>query len=171
MHGDQPQTLPCGLVSVMGGKWTTCRPMALDTLEAVERQLQQALPKARPLPLIGAAADHTATLSGLKQQRKELESVLPDTPLRELQLDHLQSSHGLQALPLIEASAAEDREPLSDVIPVCRAEFIHAVTQEHARCSSDVLERRCRLAMVDAHEANRLKPDVERVLAQAALSG
>ena len=26
------EQLPCGLVSVMGGKWTTCRPMADDTL-------------------------------------------------------------------------------------------------------------------------------------------
>ena len=165
------ETLPCGLVSVMGGKWTTCRPMALDTLEAVERQLQQPLPKARPLPLIGAAADHTATLSGLEQQRMELEAKLPDTPLRDLQLDHLQANHGLQALPLIETSAPDDREPLSAVIPVCRAEFIHAVKREHARSSDDVLERRCRLAMVDEHDARRLRPEVEDVLAQAALSG
>ena len=37
------ETLACGLVSVMGGKWTTCRPMAEDTLTAVERQLGKAL--------------------------------------------------------------------------------------------------------------------------------
>ena len=51
------------------------------------------------------------------------------------------------------------------------AEFIHAVKREHARSSDDVLERRCRLAMVDEHDARRLRPEVEDVLAQAALSG
>ena len=66
---------------------------------------------------------------------------------------------------------SEDREPLSAVIPVCRAEFIHAVKREHARSSDDVLERRCRLAMVDEDDARRLQPEVEDVLAQVALSG
>ena len=155
----------------MGGKWTTCRPMALDTLAAVERQLQGRLPDPQPLPLIGAAADHTATVNGLKQQRIQLEAILPDTPMRALQMDHLQAGHGLQALPLIEASSPADREPLSAVIPVCRAEFMHAVKREHALSSGDVLERRCRLAMVDEQEAKRLEPDVECVLSQAPLSG
>ena len=73
--------------------------MALDTLEAVALQLQQPLPKAERY--LGAAADPTATLSGLRQQRMELAAKLPDTPLRDLQLDHLQANHGLQALPRI----------------------------------------------------------------------
>jgi glycerol-3-phosphate dehydrogenase len=45
------ETLPSGLVSVMGGKWTTCRPMALDGLEAAARSwMAPCLPPARPLP-------------------------------------------------------------------------------------------------------------------------
>ena len=45
------ETLACGLVSVMGGKWTTGRPMAEDTLTAVERQLGKALPTPEAMPL------------------------------------------------------------------------------------------------------------------------
>jgi glycerol-3-phosphate dehydrogenase len=56
-------------------------------------------------------------------------------------------------VPLIEAAAPEKRAPLSDVIPLCEAEISHAIQSEHARSSTDVLARRCRLAMVDFAEA------------------
>ena len=113
------ETLPCGLVSVMGGKWTTCRPMALDTLEAVAKQLgRNRCRRPEPFLLIGAPADPTATLSGLEtSSHGQLAAKLPDTPLRDLQLDHLQANHGLQALPLIETAdpggprAAQRRNP------------------------------------------------------------
>ena len=164
------ETLPCGLVSLMGGKWTTCRPMALDTLNAVARQHNKALPAAQPRPLLGAAADHTTCLNGLKQQKFKLEALLPDTPLRAEQIAHLQGGHGLNALPLMEAAEGHDREPLSAVIPVCGAEIKHAIQHEHARNSSDVLARRCRLQMVDETEAERLRPQVNRCLEQAGIN-
>ena len=160
------ETLPCGLVSVMGGKWTTCRPMALDTLAAVETQLGRPMPAARPLPLQGTAGNHASTLAGLEAQRQQLKRVLPDGQLQNQQILHLEGHHGLNALPLIESADASEREPLSDVIPLCLAEVRHAVQHEHARSREDVLARRCRLAMVDAAEAERLQPLVDQVLDQ-----
>ena len=50
--------------------------------------------------------------------------------------------------------------------PICRAEIQHAIHKEHARCADDVLIRRCRLAMVDAAEAERLSPLVNNELEQ-----
>ena len=164
------ETLPCGLVSVMGGKWTTCRPMALDTLMAVEQQLGRPLPPPDPLPLIGASTSGTATLTALAEQRQTLMSLLPNTTLQNAQIAHLQGSHGLQAAPVIATAPPEDREPLSSVIPVCRAELQWAITAEHARSSSDVLARRCRLAMVDLAEAQRLQPEVDALLVQAGVA-
>ena len=161
------ETLPCGLVSVMGGKWTTCRPMALDTLSAVEAQLGRPLPTARALPLQGAASDHASTVAGLEAQRQQLKEVLPDGQLQDQQIQHLQGNHGLNALSLIASAPASEREPLSDVIPVCLAEVRHAVQHEHARSWEDVLARRCRLAMVDTDEARRVQPLVDQVLDQA----
>ena len=163
------ETLPCGLVSVMGGKWTTCRPMALDTLTAVERQLGQPLPSPKPLALLGSGATPTATRDELAAQKKQLETLLPNTSLRSAQIEHLQGSHGLQAVPLIAAAAPEKRAPLSDVIPLCEAEISHAIQAEQARSSTDVLARRCRLAMVDFAEAQRLEPLTETYLAQSGL--
>ena len=164
------ETLACGLVSVMGGKWTTCRPMAEDALAAVERQLGQALPTPEPMPLRGAAESLEATLDGLQRQKHQLEALLPDTALRAAQVAHLQSTYGLDAMALIEAAEPKRREPLSPVIPLCSAELEHAIQREHACSSSDVLARRCRLAMVDLNEAERLRPQVEALLDQAGVA-
>ena len=164
------ETLACGLVSVMGGKWTTCRPMAEDTLTAVERQLGRALPKPEPMPLRGAAESLQATQDGLERQKHQLEALLPDTALKAAQLAHLQSTYGLEAVAFVERAEPSRREPLSPVIPLCTAELEHAIQQEHARSSSDVLARRCRLAMVDLNEAERIRPQVDALLDQAGVA-
>ena len=160
------ETLPCGLVSVMGGKWTTCRPMALDTLEAVEAQLDRPLPPPKPLPLLGAAADPAQTHTRLAHQRTDLEALLPDTPWRTAQRNHLESSFGLRAAAVVNQWAPADRQPLSDVIPVCRGELAHAIHAEHARSVTAVLARRSRLAMVDLKAAEELVPVVNELLDQ-----
>jgi len=158
------ETLPCGLVSVMGGKWTTCRPMALDTLEAVARILEQPLPPAQPLALLGADADPTRTARRLHDQRRQLQELLPNSAQRDQQIDHLQASHGLNALALLASWSELDRQPLSTVMPICRGELRHAIEHEHARTVTDVLARRSRLAMVDQAEADRLLPEVLTLL-------
>ena len=158
------ETLPCGLVSLMGGKWTTCRPMAIDCLAAVERQLAAPLPEPRRLPLLGAAADPANTEARLQQQALTLETLLPDAPGRADQILHLQHNFGLRAEAVLARAPMEAREPLSTVIPLCRAEIRHAVREEHATCAGDVLNRRCRIAMVDAAEAERLRPLVNEEL-------
>ena len=160
------ETLACGLVSVMGGKWTTCRPMADDTLTAVERQLSAPLPKPQSLPLLGTAANPEHTTTELRQQALALEDLLPDTPERAQQILHLQHNFGLGAEAVVAKAPMEAREPLSSVIPICRAEIQHAIRKEHASSSDDVLSRRCRLAMVDAAEAERLSPLVNNELEQ-----
>ena len=164
------ETLPSGLVSVMGGKWTTCRPMALDTLAAVASQLGRQLPSPKPMPLLGCAATPALTRQGLKEQRARLHALLPDTALREAQVNHLQSSYGLEALAVVEGRSSTELEPLSAVIPICQADIGHAIEHEHARNSTDVLARRCRLAMVDLNEAERLTPTVDTRLQQAGIA-
>ncbi len=158
------ETLPCGLVSLMGGKWTTCRPMAMDCLAAVERQLPSPMQKPKGLPLLGTATNPDQTLPELQGQLAALKDLLPDTPERPRQIAHLQHSFGLRAQSVLAKSAEGEREPLSSVIPICRAEIRHFIRDEHATSASDVLSRRCRLAMVDSAEADRLRPLVEEEL-------
>ncbi|GCE65872.1 FAD-dependent oxidoreductase [cyanobiont of Ornithocercus magnificus] len=163
------ETMNCGLVSVMGGKWTTCRLMAEAALEAVETFLEKSLPLPANLPLVGAAVEESQTLKLLAAQRHELRLLLPDSTLQDSQLDHLQSSHGLEALALIQAAPEKSRYPLSAVIPLCQAEIDYAINSEHAQTPTDVLARRCRLAMVDLAEAHRLLPLVQRSLQKQGL--
>ena len=163
------ETLPSGLVSVMGGKWTTCRPMALDTLEAAAALLGQPLPAPKPLPLLGTDQNPDNTIPRLKQQQQQLSDLLPESPLKPSQISHLQASYGLEALPLIASSPADERAPLSGVIPLCQAEIRRAIQVEHACTPTDVLARRCRLAMIDRNEAEKLLPVVQEALDQAGL--
>ncbi|MAD68262.1 MAG: glycerol-3-phosphate dehydrogenase [Synechococcus sp. CPC100] len=160
------ETLPSGLVSVMGGKWTTCRPMALDTLMAVAKQLGQSLPARRELALIGADSDPLQTPNRLISQRATLQDLLPKSPQQAQQIEHLESGHGLNAEALVNSWSEEEREPLSPVMPICRGELRHAVEREKARNVTDVLARRTRLAMVDRDEAQRLTPVVNQILEQ-----
>ena len=141
--------------------------MAIDTLQAVEQQLGHALKAPGMLPLIGSASDPLQTPAQLQSQQAPLESLLPDTPQRQQQIAHLLGNHGLAAQQLVSSWSDDDRQPLSDVIPVCRGELRHAITHEHARGVTDLLCRRTRLAMVDQQDAERLRPEVSELLAQA----
>ncbi len=161
------ETLPCGLISAMGGKWTTCRTIALDTLKAIEAYIGENLPKPDQLPLIGASQNADLTTSLLVDQKNELREYLPDHHLRENQLNHLQEQYGLEALKIIVCSKKSKREPLSDVMPICQAEINYVIKNEHAKTSTDVLSRRFRLAMLDFEEAQRILPLVQEELSHA----
>jgi glycerol-3-phosphate dehydrogenase len=165
------ETLPSGLISVMGGKWTTCRPMALDGLEAVAAQLGCSLEEpAGPAPILGAAASAEATRRELTALEQRLLGQHPAALVR-----HLLASHGLQAEAVLACAAtAQEREPFSAVIPLTAAEVRHAARHEWACSPEDVLARRCRLSFVDTAEAERLTPQVQELLDQelaAATSG
>ncbi len=161
------ETLPCGLISAMGGKWTTCRPIAVETLKALESVLEKSLPIRKSIPLLGTAINPLNTNTHLMKQKQELRDYLPDTSLREKQIAHLQENYGLEALSIIQKSSLESRVPISEVIPLCEAEISYAINHEHALTSTDILARRSRLAMVDLSEAKRLQPIVHMHLESA----
>ncbi len=153
----------------MGGKWTTCRPIAIDTLKEVEKLLSTPLDKTKQLPLIGTSTHHSKTVSSLIEQQPQLLDHLPNTHLREKQLTHLQSTYGLEAPQIIANKPKEHLEPLSEIVPICKAEIEWAIKHEHAQTPTDLLARRCRLAMVDLVEAQRLLPLVQEHLSKAKL--
>ena len=116
------------------------------------------------MPLIGADPDPDRTAVNLSRQRQELQALLPDTPEGALQARHLQGQFGVDAVRLVHSWSPAERQPLSKVIPVCKGELRHGIQFEHARSVTDVLARRCRLAMVDEQEATRLSPLVHELL-------
>jgi glycerol-3-phosphate dehydrogenase len=152
------EQLPCGLISLLGGKWTTCRSLALDALRVIGGQH----PSAQPLPLLGAAATAAQTRPALQQLREQLVAELPGGAD---QADHLIGSYGLRARQLVdEAPDRRDLEPLSAVIHVSRAEWRFNHRHELARSSDDLLQRRSRLGCLDQAEAERLAAPASALL-------
>lgn len=144
-----------GLVSVVGGKLTTYRRMAQDAVDAAlaTRGWTTSGREVGPcrtsrLPLVGAA-DRT-TLAGL------------DAPRR------LVGRYGTEALTVMAETGGDPAAltPIAPHLPVTPAELAFAVRHEGALDVDDLLERRTRVALVDADRALAL-PYAEAALALA----
>lgn len=133
-----------GLVSIAGGKWTTYRQMAEDTID--EAAAVGGLPP-RPSP--------TATLK-LHGWR---ESAGPDAVFAE---------HGsdAEALRAFCDATPEGNTLLHPHLPYCAGEVIWAVRHEMARTLADVLSRRLRALVLDARASVAIAPQVAQIMAK-----
>jgi glycerol-3-phosphate dehydrogenase len=140
-----------GVVTVTGGKLTTYRKMAEDTVDAVVDQLGES-PKARrcitaSLRLIGATA---ATKDPVAMAHPH---------------SHLLGRYGTESAAVL--ALAEGRpellEPVIAGLPYIGAELVYATREEMAQTLDDVLERRTR-AMIQ-----RAQPAIAAALAAASL--
>ncbi|TGE07975.1 glycerol-3-phosphate dehydrogenase/oxidase [Hymenobacter fodinae] len=135
---------PAGLITITGGKWTTYRRMAQDT---VDRAI--ALGK---LPL---APSQTAHLS--------IHGAQP-TPDRSSHLYMYGSD--LPALQQLIAAHPTLGQKLDENLEFLQAEVVWAARYEMARTVEDVLARRVRVLFLDARAALRIAPTVAALLAQ-----
>lgn len=134
----------CGLLSIVGGKWTTYRNMAQDCV------------------------DQAATLAGLPEKScltrtLSLHGCHPNAsnfgPL---------AVYGSDA-PAIQRIIAEDAvlgESLDAELFTCAAEVVWAGREEMARTVEDVLARRTRALFLNAKAAIRMAPRVAALLAR-----
>ena len=146
------ETADDGVVLVTGGKWTTYRQMAQDTVDELGRQL----------PGLGPCQTRSLLLHGAPEgPQPRLGAV---DPIVE---SHLRSRFGTDAETLIEL-IAEDAElgaRLSPSLPYLKAEVIFAARHEMALHLDDVLCRRMRAHLIDARASLAAAP------AAAALMG
>ena len=133
-----------GLVTIIGGKWTTYRRMAEDVLHKLETTLRwKATSSAtRHLPLHGAS-----------------DNVNWEDPW------YFYGSDVLHLHQMI-ARQPDLQEELSREYHIIKAQVIWAVREEMARNIEDVLARRIRLLFLDAREALRIAPAVARIMAE-----
>jgi glycerol-3-phosphate dehydrogenase len=134
---------PSGVISVSGGKLTTYRSMAAETVDVVERALGRVATPSRTdaLPLPGGA------------------SLIESTP------PHLAKAYG-DRWPAVWALAEEDPDlilPLSPGLPYIGAEAIYAVQAEMACTLSDILVRRTHVAF-ETRDAGRAAARIAAVL-------
>ena len=142
-----------GVVTVTGGKLTTYRKMAQDTVDAVVSELGESPRRRRcvtkSLPLIGATTKTRDPVSMAQPHARLLGRYGSESP-RVLAL-------------------ADDRpellEPAVAGLPYTRAELVYAAREEMAQTLDDVLSRRTRAMIQRAHATMHAAPAVAELLA------
>ncbi|HEY3811417.1 MAG TPA: FAD-dependent oxidoreductase, partial [Acidimicrobiales bacterium] len=155
-------TSPNGLVTVTGGKLTTYRRMAADTVDVVARSLPGHRVPASPtrrLSLVGAPG-------GACGQPGEATAIPSPAGLVPGVLAHLAGRHGTETSEVLGLCDADPAfgEPLVPGLPYLRAEAVWAVRREMARTLDDVLARRTRALILDREATARAAGDVAALL-------
>jgi glycerol-3-phosphate dehydrogenase len=124
------------LVSILGGKWTTYRVMAQDTIDAVELQLGRTVSACTTAELKLAGAIDAPEL--LARQ------LVNEHGVSEEVAAHLVHKFGTQATAVLEIAWEDPAllEPLVEGYPAIQAEALYAVRHEMARTLEDILARR-----------------------------
>jgi glycerol-3-phosphate dehydrogenase len=148
-------TSPEGVVTVTGGKLTTYRLMAADTVDAVVARLGRrflGLSPTRRLPLWG-----TDGWAELLEPGAAAELGLPPATLT-----HLAGRYGGEARALAALVDADPSlgEPLVAGLPYLRAEAVFAARYEMALTLVDILARRTRALLLDAEATAAAAADV-----------
>jgi glycerol-3-phosphate dehydrogenase len=137
-----------GLLTIVGGKWTTYRHMAEDTVNhaATLGRLDDAACVTRDLPIHGYQDN----------------AALAEYPFTELGV------YGSDAEKISELVAAEPElgTQLDPALPYIAAEIVWAIREEMARTLDDLLSRRTRALVLNARAALRMAPAVARLLAR-----
>jgi glycerol-3-phosphate dehydrogenase len=146
-----------GLISIVGGKLTTYRAMAEDTVDAIDtRERTRRRCVTATLPLQGAA--------GVAQ----VESALRHSALAADQRNHLLESYGGAAGDLLVLTRGEPAlgARLADGLPVSAAEVVYACRAEMAVSLTDCLFLHTRLAVSDPVAADTVAPTVAQLMAR-----
>lgn len=148
-----------GLLTIAGGKWTTYRKMALDTIDHAIRRFQLKPPQAEcrteSLPILGSA-DYRE--DGAAQLQEEF-GFAGDIAA------YLNRTYGDQAAGVAALSREYGSERLSASHPVLEVEVIFAARRELAERAIDVLARRMPLALLDTAAARQALPRVVELMA------
>ncbi|MFB6278567.1 MAG: glycerol-3-phosphate dehydrogenase/oxidase, partial [Salinibacter sp.] len=133
-----------GLVTISGGKWTTYRQMAEDTIDeaALDADLDRRPSSTETLHLHGwhEDAEQFGDLSLYGADAPHLEALMEERP--------------------------ELREPLDERLPIRGAQVVWAARHEMARTVEDVLSRRTRCLLLDAEASVDVAPTVAELMAE-----
>lgn len=149
-----------GLVSILGGKWTTHRLMAEDTVNAVETVLAGTTSpsKTHEHPLDGAVG----FTPGLWQKIASEHKIAPELA------QHLAKKFGTNAWRVLDLGKANKAllEPIVDGFPAIRAEVVYCAREEMAQTIEDILARRVGLQLYDWRLSIAAAPVVGELLAK-----
>lgn len=132
-----------GLVTIIGGKWTTYRRMAEDVVNKVEQSQQW-----KPMPSV----THHMPVHGA------IEGMDWNDPWYFYGTD-------AQEIRKLADNTTQGNEIVSSTLGIVKAQIIWAVRTEMARHVEDFLARRTRALFLDATEAHRIAPIVAEIMA------
>lgn len=133
-----------GLITVLGGKWTTYRRMGQDTVDRAASVASLAQSKSRTLEM-------------------KLHGWTGDLSLADSEWERVYGSD-LRALHALSEQEPHLEEPLHPRLPYRKREVIWAARYEMARTVEDVLARRTRALFLDARAAIEAAPVVAELL-------
>ena len=158
---------PEGIITITGGKWTTYRRMAEETVdEAIQDgHLQPKGPcNTKQLPLSGADGYHPGLFTEIAQSY-----TVPHRPgaIDTRVAKHLAHNYGGQAL--VVTKLAEDMKLGKRLVrghPIIEAEVIYAARYEFCETVEDFVSRRSRLIFLDTRACKEAVPRIAELLAQ-----
>ncbi|HUL15869.1 MAG TPA: glycerol-3-phosphate dehydrogenase/oxidase [Terriglobales bacterium] len=148
-----------GLISILGGKWTTHRLMAEDTIDAVQKAMGEPLSPCLTKQHVLAGAEGYA-----EDYWKQLRDGFC---IEEGTAKHLAEKFGTEAervLRLCEGRK-EWKEPLVEGMPAIRAQAVFCIREEMAMTIEDVLARRIGIQFFDWRKAIEAAPIAADLLA------
>ena len=150
-----------GLVTIVGGKYTTYRIMARDAVDAAGLELGEPIAASRTetVPLLGA--------EGLPTARSRARAHPAAGRLAPGMVDHLLDRYGTLAVTLLDAIAdrAELAAPIPGAAGYLLVEAWYATTAEGALHVDDVLTRRTRISIEAADRGHAAADPVARIMA------
>jgi len=145
-----------GLLTITGGKWTTYRLMAEDTINAAIKtfKLPQADCITKQIKLSGANGYTTD---------------LPEKLTKKFKLDmdiaiHLAKAYGANAWDILQKNSVAALNRLHPDYPYIEAEVSYAITSEYAQRASDILCRRTRMAFLNKSAAQSASKKVIEIM-------
>lgn len=148
------QSSDTGVVTITGGKLTTYREMAADTVDAVVDHL------GRPDGVGRRSRTKKLKLRGAEGYEAVSASTDPVVA-------HLANRYGGETATVLAIAEADPslREPLVEGLPYIRAEAVYAARYEMARSVDDVLSRRTRARLLARDASAAAAPAVAELLA------
>jgi len=149
-----------GLLTIAGGKWTSYRKMAMDTVDHAFKQFNLVAPKptcqTEQLPILGSTNyNEKGDLDLIEKYNFD-----PDVAA------YLNRTYGDQADKIADLTLTGYATRLVENHPVLEAEVLYAARYERAERVIDILARRTPLALLDTEAAKQAAPRVLEIMAE-----
>lgn len=151
-----------GLITIAGGKYTTYRVMAQDTVDTAAHGLDEKVPDSvtATVPIVGGA--------GYKAMWNQRHDLAAGSGLHVARIEHLLQRHGTLVTEVLDLLA--QRPELATALPraddYLEVEIVYAASHEGALHLEDVLARRTRISIESWDRGLEAAPVVARLMGE-----